>query len=242
MNFIIDAENEDYHGLEGADFLKKDNALFIYHENRTGLIPRLYSEILKRTEAEVFFCKNERGPAAIAAKINELFSAEKPSEVIYIGHRHFDSAPAFDTVMSAIYAGCMDGAGEMVSIEELEAEFSRKKSLYEISESLSLDFSAFLKVYAENHNDAKKLYQELTHEFGGEKGLLAYRRLKDSKLGPFRKNKREPDEPLIFSDAAQEEPEKATAQKKERRFWQDQNFTPLWQEKSIYEEDEDEFF
>lgn len=140
MNFLIDVEKEDYHGLEGADFLKRDNVLYIFHENRSGLIPKLYSEILKRTEAEVFFCKNKHQLSAVDAKINELYSIGNPNDVIYIGHRFFGQFPSFDTIMEAVYAGCIDGADQMVNLSELENELSKKESLHEIARSLSLDY------------------------------------------------------------------------------------------------------
>ena len=245
MNFLIDVEKEDYHGLEGADFLKRDNVLYIFHENRSGLIPKLYSEILKRTEAEVFFCKNKHQLSAVDAKINELYPIGNPNDVIYIGHRFFGQFPSFDTIMEAVYAGCIDGADQMVNLSELENELSKKESLHEIARSLSLDYENFLKVFASNQNDTKRLYQELKHEFGGEKGLAAYRSLKDKKIGPFGKNKKKTksNEPIIFSDITIESHRKTSIDEdRKKQFWQSRGFTPLWQQRSIYEEDEDEFF
>lgn len=243
--FIVEVDGEDYHGVEGADFLKKDNVIYIYHDNRSGMIPKLYFEILKRTEAGVFFCKNERCSTAIEDRISQILTSDNPADVIYIGHgRAYDFIPSFDTIMGAVYAGCIADAEMNERFEDLEEELKKKDAFWEIAESLSLDFIKLLRVYAANENDTKKLYQELKHEFGGNTGLMAYRSLKENEIGPFRKAKvkQEAPEPIIYSDITLEKHREMVLEEKKKRLWLSCDFTPYWREKSIYEEDEDEFF
>lgn len=246
MNYyIVEVRDEDYRGVTGADFLKRGDVVYIYHHNESGKIPKLYYEIIRRTEAEVFFCETDEYSTAIEEKISELLTGRKMTSVTYIGNgREYDSIAHFDSIIEALYSGCVESPDEPMDFSELEAEVRKKDSIYEIAEKLSLDTVKFISAFTENENDKKKLYQELLHVFGNKIGLAAYQQMRDLKIGPFREKAKEPEEhePVIYSDITLEDHRRRVEEDKKKYAWTSHDFTPFWGQKSIYEEDEDEFF
>ncbi|MQN02043.1 MAG: hypothetical protein FRC54_09125 [bacterium LCO1.1] len=242
--YIVEVEGEDYHGVEGADFLQQDNIICIYHHNTSGTIPKLYYEVLRRTDAEVFLCETDGAPLDIEKSISE-FSARHPNAKIqYIGHHRAPGVMCFDTIMASLYAGCIKDADLPESISGLEDELQKKTSVYRIAEKYSLDLEKLVRVYRTGQNDVKKLYQDLLHEFGRKAGLAAYQQMKCDHIGPFREpgDETENHEPIIYSDITLEDHYKKMQEEERKYFFHSKDFEPYWGPVSIYEEDEDEFF
>lgn len=202
MRFFVVELNEDLRCLLGADFLRHEDCVWIYYGKESETLPSVYSEILRRTRAEVILNESS-DESLIGEKIRSLKHKDESGDVIYIGSGDgYADTECYSSIMEALYMRSTGASDEPdVSWADISSELEGKKSVCAIAIKLSLDPVEMLRTFVTYEKDKKKLYQELLHTFGNKNGLAAYKMIKEAEAGPFRKPA-VPDypEPIIYSD------------------------------------------
>lgn len=199
--FLVDVNNEDYHGLLGTDLLQREDRVYIFISGISGRIPELYADILKASKSDIHIIRLSDTDDPVS-RFEEI-TADNEADNIYMicrGNKQM-RRPVYHTVLEAAYMTWHKGSKKrLLDCAPVEKAIEGNRSLYRIAGECGLDPDAFIGIVSKNENDKRRLYQELLHEFGNKSGTQAYQMMKAEQTGPFTPPEKpvENHEPIIY--------------------------------------------
>lgn len=202
--YLIDLENVGSRGLYGADLLDGDACIVIFYSSASSTVSGQVSRMLLDGRARILSqnvnvrTKNAMD-FALAVMAGKLLAGDPEGKITIIsgdsGYKAVLEAGngkepgrvfQHHSILEAWYLKERNPGKEAnASIKSIMKEIRKRKTLADAAAALSADPELLSAVMEESGSDFRKLYQELLHVFGRERGLRLYRKMKNDRLGPF---------------------------------------------------------